>query len=436
MLVAAAVASRGGREFMRVSWNLRGSQNRLRFRLDPGESTTGTGQRGAPIGMITDSCRFRMPTDVDPPHPDVAAVAAMTIVNPWLRRKITFDRAISPRLAGVLAESFGIDAGPVDRELVGRDTGSQVGLSYSGGSDSVAVGELLPPGSPYVHLRRVRHPRVPNRASHFRADVTAHFVQEAGRRGREVSIVESDLEFIVHPYPSFPEWTAVVAGAALLADTLDLGGVAFGTVLGAVYLEGGRRFHPPSLSDKWSRLFSAVGLPFVRPASGMSEVATTQIAEMSDLGGIVRSCSLGTLDGACMNCMKCLRKDLIAAALAGRPLDPVLSHNMDERHAVVLELTEPPPYHQQHLLEYALARVPGIENTFLAAANAYLEPSRESTSWATRFYPPALEQEVPEKWRAGVEEQLRRRVLWMSSDDVQAVESWDAADRNAPQRRG
>ncbi len=114
--------------------------------LDPGESTSGVGQRRAPIGMITDSCHFRTPADIDLPHPDLVALLAMTIIHPWLRKNLTFDRAISPRLAEVLAESFGIDGGPVDRSLAGREAGSQIGLCYSGGADSVAVGELLPAG--------------------------------------------------------------------------------------------------------------------------------------------------------------------------------------------------------------------------------------------------------------------------------------------------
>lgn len=420
---------------MRVSWDLHENRRRLEFRLDPEESTTAIRWRGGTVGMVTNSCHFRLPQTIDPPHPDLAAAVAMTIANPWVGKRITFDRAISLRLAEELAESFDLDVGPIDRSLAERKPGAQIGLSYSGGVDSIAVGELLPPESPHIHLERVRHPRVPNRATHFRADVSAHLVREAGRRGRNVSIVETDLEYILHPYPSYPEWTAIGTGVLLLADSLDLGGVAFGTVLGAGYLDNGLRFYPRPFSNKWERLFAAVGLPYVRPGCGISEVSTTRLAQESDLGDIARSCVLGTLDGPCMNCMKCLRKDLTSAALEGRPLDPLLLHNLDDQHEVVLELLQPPPYHQQHILEYGLARVPGIDRTFLAAATAYLEPSRESTSWVDRFYPPALEQDIPEAWRGSVKRQLQNHMQWMSPDDIGIVESWDAAGRAVPQRR-
>jgi hypothetical protein len=248
-----------------------------------------------------------------------------------------------------------------------------------------------------IHLRRIPHPRVPNRATHFRSDVIAQLVGEAGHRGRRVSIVESDLEYIVLPYPTYPQWPTVGVGSVLMADTLDLGGLAFGTNLGSGYLRNGYRYQGPPREEKWNEIFSAVGLPFVRPACGMTEVSTIRIAQESDLADITRSCSLGPIESPCMNCSKCLRKDLTLAAIEGRPLDPQLLQNLNDDHPAVVPLMQPPPYYFQHILEYSLARVEGVGGTFLETAKRYLAATALTTEWAERFYSPALDEYVDER---------------------------------------
>jgi hypothetical protein len=54
-----------------------------------------------------------------------------------------------------------------------------------------------------------------------------------------------------------------------------------------------------------------------------------------------------------------------------------------------------------------------------------------ASSWATRFYPRALEDEVPEVWRGAVRRFISERVGWMDDKDISVVETWDAASRSA-----
>nr|BFE83095.1 hypothetical protein GCM10020093_056960 [Planobispora longispora] len=97
------------------------------------------------------------------------------------------------------------------------------------------------PDAPFVHFQRVSHPRVPNRWSHYRADVLARLAAETGR---ELTIARSDLEFtLAEPRPGYPEHHAVAAGALLLADELGLGGLALGYELGSRWLGGDRYLH-------------------------------------------------------------------------------------------------------------------------------------------------------------------------------------------------
>ena len=402
---------------MRLSWSADdGAEWTLAIRLDPGESVRGVGQGSREVTLLTDRCRVWLPEGTANPSADSLALAAMTIAAPWLRDRVVFDPPISGCMAESLGGYFGLDVTPIDHSLDQR-SGSRIGLAYSGGADSIATSSLLPADTPLIHLERRVHKRIPNRATHVRADVQAKLVAQAGKRGRDVVTVGTDLEYIVGPFPMFPEWNAVAVPAILMAEQLDLGGVAFGTNVGSRYLSNGYRYRVPPAKERWTALFEAAQLPFVRPAGGLTEVATTQISNSSDLSDLARSCLLGTLEGPCLSCKKCLRKELISAGLERRQLDPVLMGNLTDNHPAVAELMEPPPYFFQHVVEYGLARARGVDDTFLARAKRALRPSIESTDWTTKYYRPALVNDVPGRFRSTIRERVEAspplpRHLW------------------------
>lgn len=397
---------------------------RLQLRLDGDENLQGSGQGGAPISLVTNTCTVRLPMVVEEPHPDLLALAALLIVRPWTRSRITFDRPISPVLAEGLAEFFKIDAGPVDDSLPGRVGGNELGLSYSSGVDSIAAAELLDPTAPYLHFQRVKHPRVPNRATHVRADQIARLVRRAGGRGRNVFITESDLEFLCLPWPQYPTWPALALGAVFLADQLRLGGVAFGTVLESAYLQGGRRYTGGGVSP-WSRLFAAVGLAVCRPVAGLTEVGTLALARESDLAGLAQSCLLGAAGRPCLACAKCTRKELLAATLEGRPIDQRLRCRLQPGDPAVKDLEGAPPLHMQNCIEYVVARLKDLDGTLLEQIAKQMAVTVESTSWNERYYPQAVLDEVPEPWRADIVGRLQKRIAWMTDREVELLENWN-----------
>ncbi|MFI6597921.1 DUF6395 domain-containing protein [Nonomuraea sp. NPDC050536] len=399
---------------MRVTW----SGDELVFRLDPEDEITGRAADDHPVKLATNTCHVHgVPADA---HPDLYAVAAWTIVAPWTRRRIAFDRGVSPELAAALHDGWGIEAGPVSGTA--RRTGSVLAISYSGGADSVAAAAILPE-APFVHFKRVSHPRVPNRWSHYRSDVLARL---AAQTGRELTVVSSDLEFtLAEPRPGYPEHHAVAAGALLLADELDLGGLAFGYELGSRWLGGDRyllRFTPDNPMwaphGAWGRLFAAAGVHIVLPVGGVSEAVTMRLALNSPLKDQLRWCLRG-VDGPCRTCGKCLYKELIQAAVEGRPLDTPLTAD----RPVARKWLRPPPYGGQEMVEYGLARVPGIESSLFGGAAEYFDASLESTSWLDHCYPPALE-EIPDRWRAQVREFMTAEVGLMTPEEVRKVEEW------------
>ncbi|MCK2212826.1 DUF6395 domain-containing protein [Actinomadura sp. ATCC 31491] len=402
---------------MRVTW----TGGDLSFRLDPEDEITGRASDGFPVKLATNSCTIGgVPADA---HPDLYAVAAWTVVAPWTRRRVTFDRAVSAELAAALHDGWGVEAGPVGAEP--RRPGPTLAISYSGGADSVAAATIFPE-APFTHFRRVPHRRIPNRWPHYRSDVLARL---AARTGREVTTVTSDLEYtLAEPRPGYPEHHAVAAGALLLADQLGLGGLGFGYEMGSRWLGGGRYLHrytPDnpmwSAHGKWGRLFAAVGVHLVLPVGGVSEATTMRLALSSELREQVRWCLRGT-DGPCRDCGKCLYKELIQAAVERRPLDtPVTADRPFAR-----KWLRKPPYGGQEMIEYGLARVPGIENTLFGPALDYFEATEESTSWLDHCYPPAIE-EIPEAWRAQVAAFMTEKVGLMTEDEARRVENWGSA---------
>ncbi|MEU7896096.1 DUF6395 domain-containing protein [Nonomuraea sp. NPDC049152] len=401
---------------MRVRWN----GGELTFRLDPEDEITGRAADDHPVKLATNSCEIKdVPGDA---HDDLWAVAAWTIVAPWTRRRITFDRPVSPELARALHDGWGVEAGPVGGTP--REAGGTLAISYSGGADSVAAATIFP-DAPFVHFRRVSHQRVPNRWPHYRSDVLARL---AVQTGREVTTVESDLEFtLAEPRPGYPEHHAVAAGALLLADRMDLGGLAFGYELGSRWLGGDRyllRYTPDNLMwaphGAWGRLFAAVGVHIVLPVGGVSEAVTMRIALESPLKAQVRWCLRGT-GGPCRTCGKCLYKELIQAAVERRPMDTPITAS----RPVARKWQEPPPYGGQEMIEYGCARIPGIEKTPFAKAAHYLRATEESTAWLDHCYRPAIE-EVPQAWRGQVAKFMAARVGFMDEAQARRVETWGA----------
>ncbi|MEO3870453.1 DUF6395 domain-containing protein [Nonomuraea sp. B12E4] len=405
---------------MRVTWSgtTGATGMELSFRLDPEDEITGKASDDYPVKLATNSCSIGgTPADA---HPDLFALAAWTIVAPWTRKQITFDRAISPGLAQALHDGWGIEAGPVGAEP--RPAGSTLAISYSGGADSVAAATMYAE-APFVHFRRVAHPRIPNRWTHYRSDVLAEL---AAQTGRELAMVTSDLEFtLAEPRPGYPEHHAVAAGALLLADRLNLGALGFGYELGSRWLGGDRylgHFTPDNrmwaAHGAWGRLFAAVGVHIVLPVGGVSEAVTMRLALESGLKDQVRWCLRGT-DGPCRVCGKCLYKELIQAAVERRPLDTPLT----AKSKPAQKWLERPPYGGQEMVEYGLARIPDIEHTLFAKALDYFDATEESTSWLDHCYPPAID-EIPPRWRDQANAFITANVGYMTPDEIRRVETW------------
>lgn len=411
---------------MRASWVREGTF--LRLTLLPDAEDPITSPRPPHLRMLTNVATLKLPHEIELPHPDLLALAAYSIAFPWTQRRLRLSTPVSDRMREAFARS-GIDAsGPVGSQVDPREAGNRLSLAYSGGADSIATSEVLPDDTAYVHLRRVKHPRVVNRMTHVRVDVIEALVRKAQTRGRDVSVVQTDLEYLCLPFATYPVWWAISIGSIVLADETDAGGVATGTVLEGRYLANGTRWTGRGALSSTHRLYDAAGIPIVRPAAGMTEVPTARLCLASDLADLARSCLLGSAERPCLRCEKCVRKELITAAITGGALPRLLIQNMRTVPAMTAKMRVPPPLFVQDMLEYALARV-DVAGTPLESVKEVLAPTPESTSWAERYYTPALEDEVPERFREEIAREIFKRLEPMGPEDLEVVETWDAAAR-------
>ena len=224
---------------MRVRWRETDGTWELTFRLDPEEELTGT---------VTDGQRVELATNSLPRA--ARRTARRGASGPARAGRLDGGRPLDPaagrlrppdleRFARALHDGWGVAAGPVG-DVAPRARGRELAISYSGGADSAAVAVIFP-DAPFITFQRVSHPRRPNRWTHYRSDTIVRLAQATGR---DLTVVQSDLEFVLsYPRPGYPEHHAVLAGAILLADRMDLGGVALGYEIGSRWLGGGRYVH-------------------------------------------------------------------------------------------------------------------------------------------------------------------------------------------------
>lgn len=407
---------------MRATWHDDGRVWKLRFNLEPEDQPTGQGQGTMQVALKATEAHVRLPRRVAAPHPDLQAAAALSIVRPWVRQRLTMNAAVSPLFAETVHRLMAIEVAPVDPGLTPRAPGTQPLLCYSGGSDSVAASELLPEGTPHVHLRRSKHPRVPNRATHVRADAMEEVVKRTAERQRWVEIVQTDLEYLCHPYPTLPNWFAITIGCLLMADELEGGALGMGGTLAAHYMDMGRRW-TGARGRGLEELGENLGLPFLRPALGATEVITTAITLRSDLSDIARSCVLGNFTTPCYQCTKCVRKELLSAAV-GSTTEPLRNlEKLSPRSPGLREFDGPPPYYMQAQLEFALSRL-DVRGTLLDTLKQRLAPDPTETEWMWRYFEPALEHGVPAPWRQIVRDRLTAHVEFMHPTDIVTAQAW------------
>src|SRR5699024_2508075 len=201
-------------------------ENQLVFNFDVGTNDNPAGK----AALAKTSCYFKLPEelDIEAIHPDVLALAALTVVSPWAGRKIQLSWSISKEFSDAVLASLNKSIGPVDHRLPPRNQPvpeeGRPGLAFSGGVDSFAQLLLMPDTTAMVFAYRI-----PREQDLYNPEAALQAVALLQSEGRLAFCIETDMEYVRQP-AGFATDLMSGAPSILLADHLGLDSLGFGTI--------------------------------------------------------------------------------------------------------------------------------------------------------------------------------------------------------------
>ena len=285
----------------------------------------------------------------------------------------------------------------------GRGFGNKLALSYSGGTDSTAAALLLPNDTILGYNERSFTSMIDHRNA-FRL-----FEAWKNKLGRDILTVPSNHEIIRTFHGKQVGFSTDYASGVhliLLADTFDLGGIAFGVPIDNTWLQKGKWYRDFSQSSHWrlwSNRFREAGLELVLPINHISEAGALRICEKSPLIDEINSCMRGDGMDGCGKCWKCFHKN--------GPLGRKIDLNSKEISTI---LAERPMRTAQH----ALWAIQILEAEDIVPDLS--EQLEKDLSWWEKAYPKGLEL-IPQNHRDFIENKTNEYLQWM--DDVTILEN-------------
>ena len=270
----------------------------------------------------------------------------------------------------------------------GRTKGANYAISYSAGTDSSAAMQLMPDDTILSYHER-------NFTSMLKHE-NAHRMINHLRKNREVQIIKSNHEHLRKlrgKQTGFSTDYAAGVHLVLLADYLDLRGIAFGTPIDNTWLKKGlafRVFSETKHLDYWQKRFAEAGLELILPINMISEAGAMKICKESSFIDFMNSCMRGDGMTGCGKCWKCFHKN-----------GPLEREYDVESHEISTYLKKRPLRSGMHAVW--AAKIMGLENRLPDFKNV-LESDLE---WWEQYYPPGLEL-IPTELREHIENKLNQ----------------------------
>lgn len=262
-----------------------------------------------------------------------------------------------------------------------RKMGELPALSFSAGVDSTAAMIVMPENTILGYHRRC----FKSQLDHRNAELLINHLESEQKR--KVYTVDSNHELLRVNHGKMVGFSTDFAPAThliLLADYLDIGGIAFGTPIDNTWLWKGRKyrkFEESTYLEYWANRFKGVGIELFLPIAGISEGGAVEICKKSKFIQYLNSCMRGDGSKGCGRCWKCFHKN----GPLGRPFDIMAPEIHKFLHTSPLRTTT-------HVL-WAIKEmrieedVPHLKNLL-----------DQDLSWWTSVYPPA-KNILPQKWR-------------------------------------
>ncbi len=297
--------------------------------------------------------------------------------------------------AGVDKLAFGV-AAPPPSPSAARARGPKAVLSFSLGTDSTAAMALMPDDTTRYYCRRPYQTYFLRNGAAVALPDPAPWEERLDRVNNLIVVANTfeQIQLAAGGRHGFAHNYGYAAIGLLLADSLDAGTLAFGSVLEQVFLRSGHLFADVvslerSTYNSLRRLLIGGGLTLALPTAGCSEVLTTRIADTGRYAGLAISCPRAGPDGTpCGICFKCFRK----LRLEGHTDAP-------EPEASVLHVLEKYPLKSATSVVYATQRS-GYRHPVL---DEYFDVD---LAFLERYFDYAVEHMLPHELARAVRQQL------------------------------
>jgi hypothetical protein len=411
---------------MIVSKNVSTDKTKYTYKIELEESDTNIAEgqvSGKNIELYQYEFSFKFPKALKSLHPDLEACALLTIVKPWINKRITLPCDVSSHFAQIVKQEFGVHITNINSSLKKRLPRTNPGLSFSGGVDSIATYLIMPKNTVGIFCARMDHHIVGNSNHNYNPQAQI----ETLKNFKNSKIVFTDLEHIVKPFPQYPTWVALSSPCLFLADDYDLNSIAYGSILAADYIHNGEKFNNYNKKQSgWFKLFSAVGTPISKPVNGLSEIGTAIITENNNLTEIATSCAYGTFKHPCMKCKKCFRKYLITTAirqevLSKETIDTFLAQKQIQQFILDTNM----PIYCQHTIMWALNSLNLNDFPILKCFKRKIFFKKINIDFLNRYYKPSLNNTFPKKIRKNVKTSILQYIQPMNKKMEKNLENWD-----------
>lgn len=307
-----------------LSKNNNGSVVKFKFTLEESDhrESISTNAGRARIILGENEATFHIPEQINLPHPDLCALAALKIITPYVGNRFEMDRPVSSTFAEAIKIAYPeIKEVTVDSNLVPRITPTieRPVVSFSGGADSVAAAALMDAGTPLILSARTWHPNIGEFEKWYNTDANIETLNRMPSRFKKIA-VKSDFEFLSTNgnYCIYPDSYAFTIPCLLLADSLQISHIITGDIW--VAFNGDETIFNKNLTSKHYGIFNAVGLSLEPVINGIGELGSLIICDHYNLLDIATTCQYGSFQKPCMKCIKCFRKTLYSWALFGKSL--------------------------------------------------------------------------------------------------------------------
>ena len=306
-------------------------------------------------------------------HPSLLSLATNVLLKPWV-----------PEATKI--------------ETQERKFGSKLALAFSGGVDSTAAAMLLPDDTILAYHER-------SFASLLSHDLPLRLFEQIEERwNRNVIMIPSNHEKIrtIHgKQVGFSTDYAAGVHLILMADYLDLSGIAFGTPIDNTWLQKGRKYRDFNSTwhwKYWSEEFAKAGLHLVIPINHISEAGALRICQQSDLIDEINSCLRGDDGQYCGQCWKCFHKN----GPLGREINP-------QSKEIQILLNKMPLRTAHHAL-WAIQKMK-LEHLVPHLSDELISP----LEWWENAYRPGLDL-IQQPWRETVQERTEKWLPYMQDD--------------------